>query len=162
VRNVYGLNRGAYQFYLFELWGRHHRDDSPSSQHTAALISPDFNLPRFMTFPNIKVPLLGGVMEWVIQKAAERFALVRVHFPESPAFHEAYLMLGADEDALRQFFDSGRLARLADLKNYQIDALGDLVTFSRLDESVRSNARPTPDKVSFLLEGAAALYGIFR
>jgi hypothetical protein len=162
VKDVYCLNRGAYRLYLFDLWDTRGHDQSSGTGHTVALLSPDFKLPRCALFPNIKMPVLGGVMDWVVQQATNRFGLLRMPPSDCAPFDEAYLLLGADESLLRSFFDRERLTRLAQLKNLMVDAQDDLLTFAVLDTQPRPGDPPGVDKTSRLLDTAAQLYAIFR
>jgi hypothetical protein len=160
LSQVYRLNRAAYQFFIFELDFAYSRDGESSSQTQAAVQSGDLCLPRLVLIPSLKLPVIGGWVEKILQGALARNDFVRVTFPEHPTFDENYLLLGPDEAALRQFFTLERLNRLAELKNFTLDGLGDLLIFSRFDPQVRGNL--DDGHLSMLQDGASALFAVFR
>jgi hypothetical protein len=160
IDNIFFLNKSNYQIYLFDLWTRTNDQQAEHPYSSVAVLSADFNLPRFALFPNIKIPFVGKVMEWAVQRAIERHGFQQFTFPDNPAFDDAFILVGADEAALRKYFDLQRLNQLAQMHYIQVDGAGDLVTFSRMDEVTRSETKK--DRVSSQLEAAAQIYTIFR
>jgi hypothetical protein len=162
LANVYKQDRGVYQLYLFELWSLHSAsDDSPRSYNSMALISPDFCLPRFMLAPQIQSHLLNRIVSWGLMKLMQSSGLHPIAFTENPVFDREFMLMGADEPAVRQFFDLERLNRLATAaKNFMVEGQDDLLTFMRGD--LQKNPQSNYAQLDSLIAGASVLYAIFR
>jgi len=149
----------GYEMILFDL-----RDSSGDSTHTdfdqALLLSPDLKLPRFTLFPKMQgTGFLAGMANKAMAWVAAKFA-VQAAFPDFPEFDAKYIVWGDDEAALRGYFSSSRLGRLAQTQELQLEGNVNGLLFSRAAH--KRTGRITAEKLRILIEDGKNLFDIFK
>ena len=104
-------------FYIFDLVETSGEENSQLGSNSAAVISPDLKLPRFliagrMLFPGKAAGWMVNAAEKVIGWAASQGGYTRLSLEEFPEIDQKLMVLAEDEISAREFLTRERLARL--------------------------------------------------
>jgi len=95
----------------------------------AAMETPSLQLPQFTTRP-----------EGFLDRIGSAIGFQDIDFDEHPEFSDAFVLKGADEAAIREFFDTRMLDLFANNKGVHVDADGSMLTY-------RKKGRQKPESI---------------
>jgi len=122
------------ELFLFDLTDTGSEGDSWACSQAVAIRSPSLRLPPFELFPKVdsKNYALGGlankIVAWVAAKSGEP-----VGFPEFPEFASRYVVISADPEAMRHFFDGRMAGYFAQTAYYSLQAAAELFVFAEIE-----------------------------
>ena len=137
LRNVFRRGIPWGDMYLFALLETSGSENSYLGTGVLAVVSSELHLPIFQLMPQpdmtgMKAGFLAQAAGKILQWAVSQSGTVRVSFPEYAQFERSYMVLGCDENELRQFFTERRINGLVNMdRRYQIEAGNDLFTINK-------------------------------
>lgn len=158
VANLHERRESDRQVYLFDL--RSPKGEGARSDALVGVVSPGLRMPRFRIGPRPEPGnALASLANLVLEKLASLWGQP-IRFPDVPEFDLRYLVMGAEEGAVRAFLTEERLRALAALPSRVVEAEGDLFTVDRLRLGV---TRPPAagDEVAERVAEALELHRVF-
>ena len=120
------------------------KNRSTSRQSVVLIQSPSLCLPQFVLSPE----------SW-IHRIGQLFGLNDINFEADPEFSKRYLLKGASEEQLRDFFTTERRKALMNISAPQIQTATDGFIFFRRSQRVQ------PAELKVLMEEAFQLHSLF-
>ena len=160
MRDLSRRDDGDRTLYVFDLVDTSSESSDLVCDRAVLIVSPALTLPRFSLVPQLEQSgTLGRLANWVIRQAPSGGG-DKVEFPASPAFQQRYALMTDDEPAVRRCFTAERLARLAETRNWIVEAEGDGLSLDRL-EIGPTGRRPGPIQLTERLSDARRAWEIF-
>ena len=169
LRNVFRRGIPWGDMYLFDLLETSGSENSYLGTGVLAVVSSELHLPIFQLMPqpgmtSTKAGFLAQAAGKILQWAVSQSGLVRVSFPEYAQFERSYMVLGCDENELRQFFTEGRINGLVNMdRRYQIEAGNDLFTINKSYAfNIQHRQSRSEADIDLMLSDAKGLLGLFQ